>query len=151
MKTTGENKLLATPQEIWPLLTEAEQLKHIIPGCQSIIETGEDLFTAVVSLGISVVRGTYKLEIQLAEQQFPNKLTLGIHGTGSTGFLELRMTVELRATGEKETLLMWDSDAQVGGLLMNIGNRMLGSVANHVTTQFLKNLEHLVNSKSAPA
>jgi len=45
------------------------------------------------------------------------------------------------AAQDTQTVLTYDADVQVGGLIANVGQRMIGGVARMIITQALKKLE----------
>ena len=50
------------------------------------------------------------------------------------------VATELAAQGN-QTLLTYDADTQVGGLIANVGQRMISGVAKMIINQALKKLE----------
>jgi carbon monoxide dehydrogenase subunit G len=64
-----------------------------------------------------------------------------IDGSGTPGFVKGEASITLAAQGDK-TVLTYDADTQVGGLIANVGQRMIGGVAKLIINQALKKLEH---------
>ncbi|MBI2873783.1 MAG: carbon monoxide dehydrogenase subunit G [Firmicutes bacterium] len=146
MKNSGSSLVVTNPETTWRFLTEEEYLSRIIPGCESITRVGDATYEAVVSIGIAAIRGRYRLAVRILDMEFPRKLVLGINGTGPTGFLEMRLAVNLEPSGERGTTLNWESESQVGGLLANFGTRILSGAAGLISSQFFDHLTALAAS-----
>jgi carbon monoxide dehydrogenase subunit G len=63
-----------------------------------------------------------------------------IDGSGKRGFVKGEASVDLQAQAD-DTVLTYDADTQVGGLIANVGQRMLGGAAKLVINQSLKKLQ----------
>jgi carbon monoxide dehydrogenase subunit G len=62
-----------------------------------------------------------------------------IDGSGKRGFVKGEATIVLEAQ-EGTTVLTYDADTQVGGLIANVGQRMIGGAAKLIINQSLKKL-----------
>jgi len=63
-----------------------------------------------------------------------------IDGSGTPGFVKGEAVVDLQAQ-DHGTVLTYDADTQVGGLIANVGQRMISGVAKLVINQALKKLQ----------
>src|SRR5207244_12153413 len=90
-------------------------------------------------LGIAAVKGTFKGSVQLRDKTPPTHYRMSIDGSGTPGFVKGEATVDLAAQGD-QTVLTYDADTQVGGLIANVGQRMISGVAKMIINQALKKL-----------
>ena len=78
--------------------------------------------------------------MQLRDKTPPTHYRMSIDGSGTPGFVKGEATVDLAAQSA-QTVLTYDADVQVGGLIANVGQRMIGGVAKMIINQALKKLE----------
>ena len=77
--------------------------------------------------------------MQLRDKTPPTHYRMSIDGSGTPGFVKGEATVDLAAQGD-QTVLTYDADTQVGGLIANVGQRMISGVAKMIINQALKKL-----------
>jgi carbon monoxide dehydrogenase subunit G len=65
---------------------------------------------------------------------------MAIDGSGTPGFVKGEAAIDLQAHDDK-TVLIYDADTQVGGLIANVGQRMVSGVAKLIINQSLKKLD----------
>ncbi len=105
-----------------------------IPGCSGLEPLGEDEYQASVSVGVGPVRGNYNAKITLRDLVPPASYRLVVEGNGPSGFASGEATIRLSGQGE-QTSVEVDSDAQVGGTVARVGQRLMGSVAKMMMDQ----------------
>jgi hypothetical protein len=141
MKVNGKHKFDEPIAKIWDSINQPVNLEKSIPGCQKLVETEPDTYEAILQVGISAVKGTYKGNVRVREKVYPNSYKLSMSGEGAPGYVKGEVKIELQAEGEGRTLLSYDGDLEVGGLIATIGQRMIGGVAKLIIGQFFKNME----------
>jgi uncharacterized protein len=109
-------------------------------GMRDTQETDPDTYQATLKLGVAAVKGTYKGSVQLHDKTPPTHYRMLIDGSGTPGFVKGEATIDLAAQ-DNQTVLTYDADTQVGGLIANVGQRMIGGVAKMIINQALKKLE----------
>jgi carbon monoxide dehydrogenase subunit G len=140
VKLQGTYTLQASRQRLWELLLTPEELRECLPGCERLTRVGPDTYEATLTIGVAAVKGTYTGRLQILDQEPPSRCRLLVEGTGSSGFVrgEAAVLLSEEAAG---TALVIDADAQVGGLIASVGQRMLGGVARMLLGEFIKRLE----------
>lgn len=140
MKMHGTYTLPAPIDQVWVFLMDPEAIAKVMPGCEQLEEIGPDTYRATLKLGIAAVKGTYAGSVQLLDKTPPTSYRMLIDGSGTPGFVKGEAAVAL--TGQDEqTVLTYTADIQVGGLIANVGQRMIGGVAKLIVKQSLKKLE----------
>ncbi len=139
MKMHGTYTLPAPIDQVWMFLMDPEAIAKVMPGCEQLEEIGPDTYRATLKLGIAAVKGTYAGSVQLLDKTPPTSYRMLIDGSGTPGFVKGEAAVAL--TGQDEqTVLTYTADIQVGGLIANVGQRMIGGVAKLIVNQSLKKL-----------
>ena len=65
MKLTGENRINASPEEVWRALNDPEILKQAIPGCDTLEKLSDTAFKATVTTKIGPVQAKFNGEVEL--------------------------------------------------------------------------------------
>lgn len=127
-------------------MIDPEVLAKATPGCQSFQEVEPDTFEVEMKLGIAAVRGNYRGKVAVRDKQEPEQFRLDISGEGSPGFVNTSMSIKLEDLGDK-TKIEYEGEAQVGGLIAGVGQRMLGGVAKMILGQFFKAMEKEIEAR----
>jgi len=151
VKLAGTASLPAPPSEVWSLLTDPSRLSRLLPGCERLEPDGPDRFKAAVKFGIAAISGKYAGSVEFAEKKPPHSLVLKMDGKGLPGFVKGEGRIELTAKGS-DTELAYTGEAQVGGLIASVGQRMLDAAARKIVQQFFESAKaELASAKSAAA
>ena len=110
-------------------------LSSCIPGCQGFEPIGEDEYEVTINIRVGPINGKYEARIALTEQNPPNSYRLVADGSGPLGFAKGSALVTLVEVDGKTTLLV-EGNANVGGTVARIGQRMTGSVAKTMMDRF---------------
>ncbi|MBI2081804.1 MAG: carbon monoxide dehydrogenase subunit G [candidate division NC10 bacterium] len=127
-------------QRLWALLFSAEDLRACLPGCERLTQVAPDTFEVTLTVGVAAVKGTYAGRLQILDQEPPGRCRLRLEGTGSPGFVRGEASVVLTEDAGG-TILAIDADAQVGGVIASVGQRMLTGVARMLLADFVKRVE----------
>lgn len=140
MKLEGSYMFNAPQETVYKVLLDPAALRACMPGCERLEETAPDVFEAVMKLGVASVKGTFTGKVQLKDRRPPGAFTMAVEGSGPAGFMKGEGKVELVPQGDK-TEIKYSGDAQVGGLIAGVGQRMIGGVAKMMIGQFFKMME----------
>jgi carbon monoxide dehydrogenase subunit G len=144
MKISGSYEFNAPPRKVWETLMDPQTLEHCIPGCESFNPVGDGEYQAVVNVGVGPVRGSYSAKIAMLDQEPHRSYRLTVQGGSSMGFANGEAVVTLAEQGDKTTVQV-DSDAQVGGTVARVGQRLIGSVAKGLMDRFFGCLREAAN------
>ncbi len=151
MKLAGTVTLPAPPEEVWSLLTDPSRLSRLLPGCERLEPDGQDRYKAAVKFGIAAISGKYAGTLEFAQKDPPRSLILKMDGKGLPGFVKGEGRIELTAKGG-DTGIAYTGEAQVGGLIASVGQRMLDAAARKIVRQFFDSAKaELASAKSAAA
>src|SRR3954469_14101243 len=124
MKMTGEYLILAPPARVWEGLNDPDILRACIPGCESLDRVSETEFTAKATLKIGPAKMAFAGAVRLSDLNPPHGYRIsGEAQGGASGFAKGGAVVALEPSAEG-TLLRYESDAQIGGKLAQMGSRL---------------------------
>jgi carbon monoxide dehydrogenase subunit G len=140
MKVAGQATLHAPIERVWDALNDPAVLVRTIPGCQQLAATGPDAYAMTVIAGVASIKGSYAGTVQLAELRQPNSFLMRASGAGAPGTVSAEVSVRLTEQAGA-TVLDYDADAVVGGMIGGVGQRMLSSVSKRMAGEFFGNVE----------
>lgn len=137
MKLAGTATLPGTPEQVWELLNDPARLAKALPGCERLDPDGPDRYKAVIKFALAAISGNYSGSVELSEKKPPHSLRLRVDGRGLPGWV--KGEGELRLSAKKnETEVSYSGDAQVGGMIASVGQRMIESAAKKIVQQFFE-------------
>ena len=128
---------------VWNTLMDPQALASCVPGCESLEPAGDGEYRAVVNVGVGPIRGRYSANIVIKDTNPFQSYRLIIGGTGSIGFANGESLVTLEERDGK-TLVQVSSQAQAGGTVARVGQRMMESVAKGMLDRFFTCLQESV-------
>ena len=149
MKLNGENIIQASRIQVWDALNDPGVLKETIPGAQSVDQSSDDEFKAVVEIKIGPVKAKFTGKINLSDVNPPNGYKIIGQGQGgAAGFAKGSAVVTLTELDPETTKLVYEVDAQVGGKRAQVGQRLIQSASKSLADQFFNNLQEYFNGDS---
>jgi len=149
MTMAGEVQLPATRDVVWAKLNDAEVLKACIPGCEELTKNSDTEFQAIAVTKIGPVKARFKGKVHLTDLDPPNGYKISGEGDGGVaGFAKGGATVML-AEKDGGTLLTYNVEAQIGGKLAQLGQRLVNGAAKKVADDFFKNFAGQVAAAGA--
>jgi len=121
-----------------------------MPGCKKFEPTGQDEFAVTLEMGVAGIKGTYNGKARIADKVEGESYKLIVEGSGTPGFVrgEGVLTLEPEDIG---TVVVYTGDANAGGLIANVGQRMLGGVAKMVVGQFFDCMRSQLTEGASPS
>ena len=135
MEVKGDYEFGAPAARVWETLLDPDVLAGCMPGCDELTPLGNDQYEATLSVGVGAIKGNYRAKITVADQVPIRSYKLMVEGSGTPGFVRGEATISLEEQGEK-TLVKVDGDAQVGGTVARVGQRLLGTVNKMMMDRF---------------
>ncbi|MGH7907529.1 MAG: SRPBCC family protein [Candidatus Binataceae bacterium] len=136
MKIAGEQVLPGNRQTVWELFNDPERLSKLIPGCEKLDVISPTEFAGQINIGIAAVKGVYTGKLKLEDIRAPEHYKMLVDGKGKQGFMRGSGTIDLSAKSPTETLVKYAGDVQVGGPLVQVGQRVIDSAAKMMMGQF---------------
>jgi hypothetical protein len=136
VKISGEQVLAAPRERVWELFNDPQRLARLIPGCEQLETVGPDEFQGTINVGIAAVKGTYSGKLKLDEKRAPEHYKMSVDGKGKQGFVRGAGTLDLAARDSNSTVVRYAGDVQVGGPLVQVGQRVIDGTAKMMLGQF---------------
>jgi len=135
MELTATYKFAAATADVWNLFMDPAAIAACLPGCRELRPLGDDKYEAELTIGVAAVSGTFKASIVLLEKVPPHSYRLQVEATGKPGFA--RGTAAIVLTPEEGgTAVTVTAQAEVGGLIARVGQRMIEGVARMTMDRF---------------
>jgi uncharacterized protein len=148
---SGEVQLSAPREEVWIKLNDAEVLKSCIPGCEELNKVSDTEFQAIATTKIGPVKAKFKGRVHLSDLDPPNGYKISGEGEGGVaGFAKGGATVVLTPK-DGGTLLQYNVEAQIGGKLAQLGQRLVAGAAKKLADDFFEKFASVVGSSGAAA
>jgi len=140
MIVDGAHRFDAPRDRVWAAFTDPAVLARATPGCERLDPIGPDEFEATLSVGVAAVKGTYQGRLAITDKRPPEGYTLWVEGSGRPGFVkgEGRLTLTEQ---DGSTLASIRAEAQVGGLIAAVGQRLIGAAGRMLMAQFFSALD----------
>ena len=151
MRIAGTATLHAPVEAVYAALQDPRVLVRTIPGCERLEQVGEDAYAMTVTAGVASVRGTYAGDVRLTDHQAPNAFRLRANGSGTPGTVAADVTVNLSPGDNGTTVIAYDADAVVGGMIGGVGQRLLTTVAKRTAGEFFGAVEEVLTSGGVEA
>jgi uncharacterized protein len=151
MTMSGEVQLAAAREAVWTKLNDPEVLKSCIPGCELLQKNSENEFQAIATVKVGPVKARWKGKVRLSDLDPPNSYRISGEGEGGVaGFAKGGALVSL-ADKDGGTLLSYNVEAQIGGKLAQLGQRLINSAAKKTADDFfVKFAEAVAGSGEQP-
>jgi carbon monoxide dehydrogenase subunit G len=133
---TGEVQLPAAREIVWAKLNDPDVLKACIPGCEQFDKLSELEYQDVAVTKIGPVKARWKGKVRLSDLDPPNAYKISGDGDGGVaGFAKGGAAVVL-SDKDGGTLLAYTVEAQIGGKLAQLGQRLVAGASKKMADQF---------------
>jgi len=141
MDVSASYTFAAPATAVWDLLIDPQVVAACLPGCDRLEPIGEDRYRAVLTLAVAAVSGQYSGTVAIVDKRPPHSYRLVVEGNGRAGFVQGEATVEVVEQPDKTTAVFVKGQAQVGGLLARVGQRLLGGASKMMMDRFFSCLQ----------
>ncbi|MGA2816321.1 MAG: carbon monoxide dehydrogenase subunit G [Xanthobacteraceae bacterium] len=149
MTMSGEYQLAVPRETVWEKLNDVETLKACIPGCEQLDKLSDTEMQAVAVVKIGPVKAKFKGKVTLSDLDPPNGYKISGQGDGGiAGFATGGAAVKL-APKDGGTLLTYTVEAQIGGKLAQLGQRLVNGAAKKLADDFFQKFAAAVSPPSA--
>jgi carbon monoxide dehydrogenase subunit G len=139
MTMTGEIELAAPREKVWEKLNDPDVQKACIPGCEELEKTDDQGFRAVAKMKVGPVSARFRGEVTLSDLDPPNGYRISGEGEGGVaGFAKGGAKVDL-VEREGGSRLSYHVDAQIGGKLAQLRQRLMNGAAKKIADEFFAN------------
>jgi len=134
----GEFHAKRKQDEVYDFLTDPKRFAPLLPDYEGMTIQNDREFTVNVRVGISHIRGTASIQLQLAEAERPKRALYQGRGSVAGGTVNLTASFDLTDNGQG-TQVRWKADAQLYGRLISLAGGLLEPLAK-------KNVQKLIDA-----
>src|SRR5262245_6405731 len=133
-------------ERVWDILLDPEALKRALPGIEKLESTGLDTFAVVMNLGVAAVKGRYSGTLAITDKKPPLSYRLQGEGKGAPGWTKGQavLTLTPEGTGTRVTA---KGDAQVGGTIAGVGQRMMEGIGKSMARDFFAAMARILDGE----
>lgn len=159
MKISGSYTLPVAPERAYLLLQDPAILAQTIPGCESLERIGPDEYRMKMKVLLAALSGQFEGKVRITDQSPPTSFRLVVEGSGRIGFLKgdgllmlspAQPTTVISSEAKNSpsspaasTLVSYEGDAQVGGTMAAVGQRLIDGTAKMMIKKFFDKLASL--------
>ena len=147
MKLAGDYLFDATVPEVWSALFDPVILAAVMPGCEKL-DLVDGQYVGEIKVKVGPIQGNFTGKVDLKDKVEPESYTMIVDGRGAPGFVKATAQVKLSAEGDR-TRVAYDTDAQVGGKIASVGQRLLEASARAIVAQSLEGLHTNIKLRAA--
>jgi uncharacterized protein len=139
LKISGSQTLAAPQEKVYAMMQDPEVLARAIPGCEGLEKTGEDEYRMKMKMALASFSGAFEGKVRITDQTPPTSFRLIVEGSGKLGFMKGNGLLKLAPQGEG-TEVFYEGDAQVGGTMAAVGQRLIDGTAKMMIKRFFEKL-----------
>jgi len=124
IKFGGDFEVPRAPEEVYDFLTDPSKFAPLLPDFQEMAVQDERHFEVKVNVGISYIKGTAEMKMELAEASRPQRARYKGQGKVAGGNVSLTAGFDLVPAGGG-TRVAWQGEAQIFGRLMSVAGGLL--------------------------
>ncbi len=150
MKIAGDHTYPVPREDVWAALLDAEVLSRTLPGAEELRQVSDSDYEGKLKMKVGPVQGVFQGRVTITDRKPPESYGITIDGKGAPGFVKGKGSIRLEEA-EGGTRLFYDIDAQVGGRIAAVGQRLLDSSAKVITRQGLEGLGRQLEARAEAA
>ena len=145
MKISGSYTLPVAPERAYQILQDPAILAEAMPGCEGLEQIGPDEYRMKMKVLLAALSGQFEGKVRITEQTPPASFRLIVEGSGRIGFLKGDGLLKLSTAegGKASTIVSYEGDAQVGGTMAAVGQRLIDGTAKMMIKKFFDKLASL--------
>lgn len=144
MKIAGVALVPFPPERSYELMQDPAVLSRAIPGCESLDRTGEAEYRMQMKVILASLSGAFQGQVRLLDSVPPTSFRMVVEGSGKIGFVKGDGVLTLVAVDAGEeglhTEVSYNGDAEIGGNIASVGQRMIDTTARLLIKRFFKKL-----------
>ena len=141
IKLVGEFEVKRKPEDVYDFLTDPNKFAALLPDFQSLAVQDATHFAVKVNVGISYIKGTADVKLELAQADRPRRAQYKGQGSVAGGNVSFTAGFDLSAVNGG-TKVAWQGEAQIFGRLASVAGGLLEPLGK-------KNVQKLIDGLQA--
>lgn len=151
MKIAGDYVFAASRAIVWEALQDPTVLAAVLPGAERLDLIAPNEYEGQLKIKVGPVQGDFTGKVKLQDLEPPVSYKMAIDGRGAQGFVNATASIMLAEEGPSATRMTYDSEAQVGGRIASVGQRLVESSARAIVKQSLDGLDAAMRARATAA
>jgi carbon monoxide dehydrogenase subunit G len=145
IKFSGEFEVKKTPEQVYEFLTDPNKFAPLLPEYQGMSVEDATHFTVKVNVGISHIKGTANVKMELAQAERPTRAQYKGQGSVAGGNTTLIAGFDLLPNSDG-TKVAWQGEAQIFGRLTSVAGGLLEPLAKKNVKKLIDGLQAALSS-----
>jgi carbon monoxide dehydrogenase subunit G len=141
IKLDGEFEVKRKPENVYDFLTDPNKFAPLLPDFQSMSVQDATHFAVKVNVGISYIKGTADVKMELAQADRPRRAQYKGQGSVAGGNVSFTAGFDL-SEANGGTKVAWQGEAQIFGRLASVAGGLLEPLGK-------KNVQKLIDGLQA--
>lgn len=141
MHFEGTFNVKAPKEKVYSIMLDPNEISKCMPDLQKLDVKSADDFTAIVKAGVSFIKGDFTMHFTTVEKSPPTHAKLSAHGTGIGSTIDMQTAMDFADGQDGGTAMKWTADANVGGRIASVGQRLINGQAEKIIKQLFTCLE----------
>lgn len=138
MKLDGEYFFDDSVKEVWDALLDPAVLAAVMPGCEKL-ELVDGSYIGEIKVKVGPIQGKFSGKVDLLDIVEPQSYRMIVDGRGAQGFVKANAEIKLSVV-DGRTRVVYTSEAQVGGKIASVGQRLVETSARAIVKESLQGL-----------
>ncbi len=140
IKFAGEFEVKKKAEEVYDFLTDPKRFASLLPDFQGLTVQDATHFTIKVNVGISYIKGSADVKMELAEADRPRRAQYKGQGSLAGGNVTMVAGFDLTPTANG-TRVKWQGDAQIFGRLASVAGGLLEPLGKKQVQKLIDGLQ----------
>lgn len=119
-----------------------EEVFSCIPDASNFAKTGDRQFTINMGVGISVVKGTIRMDGSIAETG-NDQVTYTFQGKGLGSTVKMSLSIKLSGSGSS-TSIDWKSDAEFTGIISGVSESIIRKATDEKVSEIISKVKEKI-------
>ena len=121
MHLEGQFTVSGAQADVYAFLTDPRKVSGHLPDVTKVDIHDADHFTVTARVGVSHIRGTMTVKLEIRDRQPPVRTTIVGKGSGLASVVDLVTSFRLEPVGPSETIVHWQGEVTISGKLAAFG------------------------------
>ncbi|MGD0513181.1 MAG: SRPBCC domain-containing protein [Terriglobales bacterium] len=140
IKFAGDFEVKRTPEDVYDFLSDPSKFATLLPDFQGLFIQDPTHFTIKVNVGISYIRGTAEIKMELAQAERPKRAQYKGQGSMAGGNVALMAGFDLSPI-DGGTKVAWQGEAQIFGGLASMAGGLLEPLGKKQVQKLIDGLQ----------
>ena len=147
IRFSGQFEVRKSPEQVYEFLTDPQKFAPLLPEYQGMTVDDATHFTVKVNVGISHIKGTANVKMELAQAERPTRAQYKGQGSVAGGTTTLVAGFDLSPNSDG-TKVAWQGEAQIFGRLTSIAGGLLEPLAKKNVNKLIDGLRAALSGAS---